>query len=125
MRSAQQLKSDIPPPTPPHSTLLSQLLVAFTIEFDNEFEHRMPHRTTSFSSAGERVHGAWLGSMVLWENAMRLVPDAGITVGEVELEALLQKAGFANVQTDLVHKETEAPYFQTLLAVGDKLIQRG
>jgi hypothetical protein len=26
------------------------------------------------------------------------------------------------VQTDLVHKETEAPYFQTLLAVGDKTV---
>jgi hypothetical protein len=36
------------------------------------------------------------------------------------LETVLQKAGFANVQTDLVHKESEPPYFQTLLAVGDK-----
>src|SRR5271170_1129455 len=76
---------------PPLSTLLSQLLVAFTIEFDNEFEHRMPHRTTSFGSAGERVHGAWLGSMVLWANGMRLVPEAGIPIAELERQARTDK----------------------------------
>jgi DNA-binding MarR family transcriptional regulator len=89
MRSAQQLKSDIPPTTPPLSTLLSQLLIAFTIEFDNEFEHRMPHRTTSFTSVADR--GAWLGSMVLWANAMRLIPETGITVGELERQARTDK----------------------------------
>jgi DNA-binding MarR family transcriptional regulator len=76
---------------PPLSTLLSQLLIAFTIEFDNEFEHRMPHRTTSFASTGERVHGAWLGSIVLWANTMRLVPEAGITIAELERQARTNK----------------------------------
>jgi DNA-binding MarR family transcriptional regulator len=75
----------------PLSTLLSQLLVAFTIEFDNEFEHRMPHRTTSFGSAGARVHGAWLGSMVLWANGMRLIPEAGITIAALERQARTDK----------------------------------
>ncbi len=70
---------------PPLSTLLSQLLIAFTIEFDNEFEHRMPHRTTSFGSSGGR--GPWLGSMALWANGMRLIPEAGITVGDLERQA--------------------------------------
>jgi ArsR family transcriptional regulator len=55
-----------------------------------------------------------------FEEARELYADVWLGFGEVELEALLEKAGFANVQTDLVHKETEAPYFQTLLAVGDK-----
>ena len=55
-----------------------------------------------------------------FEEARELYADTWLGFSEVELEALLQKAGFANVQTDLVHKETEAPYFQTLLAVGDK-----
>jgi DNA-binding MarR family transcriptional regulator len=75
----------------PLSILLSQLLIAFTIEFDNEFEHRMPHHTTSFGSAGARVGGAWLGSMVLWANAMRLVPEAGITIAELERQARTDK----------------------------------
>jgi DNA-binding MarR family transcriptional regulator len=67
------------------------VLIAHTIEFDNEFEQRMPHRTTSFGSAGDRIHGAWLGSMVLWANGMRLVPDQGITIGELERQARTDK----------------------------------
>ena len=58
-----------------------------------------------------------------FEEARELYADTWLGFSEVELEALLQEAGFANVQTDLVHKETEAPYFQTLLAVGDKTAQ--
>src|SRR5277367_1255826 len=57
-----------------------------------------------------------------FEEARELYADTWLGFSEVELEALLQKAGFANVQTDLVHKETEPPYFQTLLAVGDKQV---
>jgi ubiquinone/menaquinone biosynthesis C-methylase UbiE/DNA-binding transcriptional ArsR family regulator len=56
-----------------------------------------------------------------FEEARELYADLWLGFSEVELEALIQKAGFTNVQTDLVHKETEAPYFQTLLAVGDKI----
>ncbi len=55
-----------------------------------------------------------------FEEARELYADTWLGFSEVELETLLQHAGFANVQTDLVHKETEPPYFQTLLAVGDK-----
>jgi len=55
-----------------------------------------------------------------FEEARELYADTWLGFSEVELESLLQQAGFVNVQTDLVHKETEAPYFQTLLAVGDK-----
>ncbi len=55
-----------------------------------------------------------------FEEARELYADLWLGFSEVELEALLQKARFSNVQTDLVHKETEPPYFQTLLAVGDK-----
>src|SRR5271170_3103094 len=55
-----------------------------------------------------------------FEEARELYADTWLGFSEVELESLLQNAGFANVQTDLVHKESEAPYFQTLLAVADK-----
>jgi len=68
------------------SALLSQALVAFTIEFDNEAEHRLPHRTTDH---GASVHGdgAWLVSLVMWENCLRHVTDQPITVGELEARA--------------------------------------
>ena len=64
------------------SALLSQALVAFTIAFDNEAEHRIPHRTTNFGAASHG-DGAWLVSMVMWENCMRFVTDEPITVGEL------------------------------------------
>ncbi len=62
--------------------LLSQALVAFTIEFDNEAEQRIPHRTTNFG-ASSHGDGAWMVSMVMWENCMRFVTDEPITVSEL------------------------------------------
>ncbi len=96
MSSTVEREVDPAADVPSLSTLLSQLLIAFTIEFDNEFEHRMPHRTTSFSSAADR--GPWLGSMVLWANAMRLVPEAGITVGELARQARTDKIQLAGLE---------------------------
>lgn len=55
-----------------------------------------------------------------FEEARELYADVWLGFTEVELEELLKKAGFKNVETDLVHKESEPPYFQTLLAVGDR-----
>jgi ubiquinone/menaquinone biosynthesis C-methylase UbiE/DNA-binding HxlR family transcriptional regulator len=57
-----------------------------------------------------------------FEEARELYADLWLGFSEVELEGLLHQARFKNVQTDLVHKESEAPYFQTLLAVGDKAV---
>jgi hypothetical protein len=64
------------------SALLSQVLVAFTIEADNEAEHRLPHRTTDFGASGHG-DGAWLVSMVMFENCLRFVGDEPVTVGEL------------------------------------------
>jgi ArsR family transcriptional regulator len=55
-----------------------------------------------------------------FEEARELYADEWLGFSEPELEAMLEKAGFANVQTSIVHKEPETPQFQTLLAVGDK-----
>ena len=74
------------PGTPSLSALLSQALVAFTIEFDNEAEHRLPHRTTDHGASGHG-DGAWLVSLVMWENCLRHVTDQPITVGELETRA--------------------------------------
>ena len=68
------------------SALLSQALVAFTIEFDNEAEHRLPHRTTDHGAFVDG-DGAWLVSLVMWENCLRHVTDQPITVGELEARA--------------------------------------
>jgi ubiquinone/menaquinone biosynthesis C-methylase UbiE len=55
-----------------------------------------------------------------FEEARELYADEWLGFSESELETTLTKAGFRNIQTSVVHKETEAPHFQTLLAVGDK-----
>ena len=55
-----------------------------------------------------------------FEEARELYADEWLGLSEAELEAMLEKAGFRNVQTSVVHKEAETPQFQTLLAIGDK-----
>jgi ubiquinone/menaquinone biosynthesis C-methylase UbiE/DNA-binding transcriptional ArsR family regulator len=52
--------------------------------------------------------------------ARELYADVWLGFSEVELESLLGNAGFGNVHTAVVHKETEAPFFQTVLATGIK-----
>jgi ubiquinone/menaquinone biosynthesis C-methylase UbiE/biotin operon repressor len=52
--------------------------------------------------------------------ARELYADVWLGFSEVELESMLGKAGFVAVHTAVVHKETEAPFFQTLLATGNK-----
>jgi ubiquinone/menaquinone biosynthesis C-methylase UbiE/DNA-binding transcriptional ArsR family regulator len=52
--------------------------------------------------------------------ARELYADVWLGFSEVELESLLRKAHFGNVSTAVVHKEAEAPFFQTVLASGSK-----
>jgi ubiquinone/menaquinone biosynthesis C-methylase UbiE/DNA-binding transcriptional ArsR family regulator len=52
--------------------------------------------------------------------ARELYADVWLGFSEVELESMLGEAGFGSVHTAVVHKETEAPFFQTLLATGTK-----
>jgi ubiquinone/menaquinone biosynthesis C-methylase UbiE/DNA-binding transcriptional ArsR family regulator len=55
-----------------------------------------------------------------FEEAREIYADEWLGFGEAEIETMLVKAGFAGIQTSVVHKEAEAPHFQTLLAVADK-----
>ena len=55
-----------------------------------------------------------------FEEARELYADEWLGFSEAEMEAALENAGFKNIEVSVVHKESEAPFFQTLLAVGDK-----
>jgi ubiquinone/menaquinone biosynthesis C-methylase UbiE len=55
--------------------------------------------------------------------ARELYADVWLGFSEVELESLLGKAGFGSVHTAVVHKETEAPFFQTILATATKMAE--
>jgi ArsR family transcriptional regulator len=55
-----------------------------------------------------------------FEEARELYADEWLGFSAPELEQMLAKPGFVRVQTSVVHKQAEAPHFQTLLAVADK-----
>ena len=55
-----------------------------------------------------------------FEEARELYADEWLGFSESELEAMMEKAGFTDVQTSVVHKEPETPQFQTLLVVARK-----
>jgi ArsR family transcriptional regulator len=55
-----------------------------------------------------------------FEEARELYADEWLGFSESEIEAMLERSGFQEVQTSIVHKEPETPQFQTLLAVASK-----
>jgi ArsR family transcriptional regulator len=60
-----------------------------------------------------------------FEEARELYADEWLGFSETELESMLEKYGFSDVETSGVHKEQETPQFQTLLAVGYKVLGIG
>ena len=55
-----------------------------------------------------------------FEDAREMYADLWLGFAELDLERYLKGAGFRNVETAIVHREPEAPYFETLLGTGGK-----
>jgi ubiquinone/menaquinone biosynthesis C-methylase UbiE/biotin operon repressor len=55
-----------------------------------------------------------------FEEAREMYADLWLGFTELELERFMKSAGFTGVETAIVHRETEAPYFETVLATGGK-----
>jgi ArsR family transcriptional regulator len=55
-----------------------------------------------------------------FEEAREMYADLWLGFTELELERYLTTAGFKSVETAIVHRETEAPYFETVLVTGEK-----
>jgi ubiquinone/menaquinone biosynthesis C-methylase UbiE/biotin operon repressor len=55
-----------------------------------------------------------------FEEARELYADEWLGFSESDLESMLAHAGFTQIETTLVDKEADPPYFQTLLAVATK-----
>jgi ArsR family transcriptional regulator len=55
-----------------------------------------------------------------FEEARALYADVWLGFSEVELRRMMSDAGFKGVTTALVHREAEAPHFETILAAGDR-----
>jgi ubiquinone/menaquinone biosynthesis C-methylase UbiE len=54
------------------------------------------------------------------EEAREMYADLWLGFSEVDLRRFLRDAGFKRVESSIVHREEEAPHFETLLAVGEK-----
>ncbi len=54
------------------------------------------------------------------EEARELYADVWLGFTEVEIQRLLRKAGFRDVTLSVVHRESKAPHFETLLAAGKR-----
>ena len=55
-----------------------------------------------------------------YEQARDLYADVWLGFSEVEILGFLKSAGFKDIDISEVHKEEQHPYFQTLLALGEK-----
>ncbi len=55
-----------------------------------------------------------------FEKARELYADVWLGFSEVELLEMMEEAGFINVETKIVHRETKSPHFQTVLAIASK-----
>ena len=55
-----------------------------------------------------------------FEEAREMYADTWLGFSEVELRRYLQGAGFTELQTAVVHRESEPPYFETVCALGVK-----
>jgi ArsR family transcriptional regulator len=55
-----------------------------------------------------------------FEEAREIYADLWLGFTEVELRRFLCGTGFREVETSIVHREAEAPHFETLLAVAAK-----
>jgi ArsR family transcriptional regulator len=55
-----------------------------------------------------------------FEEARELYADEWLGFAEADLESMLVKSGFANIDVTVVDRDAEAPQFQTLLAIGAK-----
>lgn len=55
-----------------------------------------------------------------FEQARDMYADVWLGFSEVELVDLLETAGFSDVEVTVVHREDEAPHFETIMALGVK-----
>jgi ubiquinone/menaquinone biosynthesis C-methylase UbiE/biotin operon repressor len=55
-----------------------------------------------------------------FEEAREMYADLWLGFTELEMERMIKAAGFKNAETAVVYRETEAPFFETVLSTGDK-----
>jgi ArsR family transcriptional regulator len=95
------------------------------LAFLSQALHHAPHPEKAIAEAwrilkpGGRIEILDLNSHH-FEEAREMYADLWLGFTELEVEKYLKGACFRNVETAIVYRETEAPYFETLLATGEK-----
>jgi len=56
-----------------------------------------------------------------FEKARELYADVWLGFSESELHEMLEKAGFQKAETSIVHRESQSPHFQTVLAMAERV----
>ncbi len=98
---------------------------AVDLAFFSQSLHHAPHPDVAVAEAYRILKPG--GRIVVldllrhnFEEARELYADLWLGFTEVDVLGFLRRAGFRNVETSLVHRETESPHFETMLAVGEK-----
>ena len=55
-----------------------------------------------------------------FEEARELYADVWLGFSQAELVDLLKRSGFERTEVSVVHRESEAPHFETLMAIGER-----
>jgi ArsR family transcriptional regulator len=95
------------------------------LAFFSQSLHHAPHPDRAICEAWRIVKpGGRIAILDLmrhqFEEAREMYADLWLGFGELELQNFLKKAAFEQIHTAVVHRETESPYFETLLAVAEK-----
>lgn len=56
-----------------------------------------------------------------FEKARDMYADVWLGFSETDLHDFLERAGFKNIETSIVHRESKSPHFQTVLAMAEKV----
>jgi ubiquinone/menaquinone biosynthesis C-methylase UbiE/DNA-binding HxlR family transcriptional regulator len=99
--------------------------VSVDLAFFSQSLHHAPHPARAVAEAHRILKpGGRIAVLDLrrhhFEEAREMYADLWPGFTEVELVAFLREAGFRKVETTVVHKEEQAPQFETVLAVADK-----
>ncbi len=95
------------------------------LAFFSQSLHHAPHPERALAEAWRILKpGGRIAILDLvrhqFEEAREMYADLWLGFSEVELRRYLKAADFMNVQTAIVHGESEPPYFETICALGEK-----